>query len=354
VTATPAPVTVSVTTPSDLGPGSLRAAFEAASADPRIGGIRLDERLGSIALATPLVLSAAQPIEIDGNGAVVEAAASGIGSAAAPLRGAIVSNGGGDLTIRGLTVRGSAGVGILVHVPADRGGELAVTLERVAVEGSRLQGVLVNDQAAYFADHETQESGGSSASVRVVLRVCRLVRNGWGGLDNDGLRVNEGGAGSLHVAIDDTIADGNGGEGIELDERGTGDAIVVVRRTSASDNGALTTEDLDDGIDIDETGPGGIEARFVDVSASRNAQQGVELNENNLGDLDLTMTRVTADDNGAEGIEVEEDDHAKKHPGEPWGGDLNVSLTDVSASRNGRDGERDVDLREKADGELNR
>ena len=354
MTTPSAAVTVAVTTPSDLGPGSLRAAFDAANSDPRIGIIRLDERLGPIAPADPLILSASQPIAIDGNGAIVDGGAPGIGSAAPPLRGAIVANGGGDLTIRDLTVRDSAGVGILVDVPAASTGELAVTLERVIVEGCRLHGVLVNDQAAYFADHETLASGGSDASVRVELRGCRLIRNGWGGLDNDGLRVNEGGAGTLYVAIDDTIADGNGGEGIELDERGAGDAIVVVRRTSASDNGALTTEDLDDGIDIDETGPGDIDARFADVSANRNAQQGIELNENNLGDLDLAMTRVTADDNGAEGIEVEEDDHARKHPGEPWGGDLNVSLTDVEASRNGRDGERDVDLRERADGELNR
>ena len=348
-----APRGIDVTTAGDRGAGTLRAALETASADPHPSLIRIAPGLGDIILDAPLVYSGATPLAVDGGGAVLFASGLVIDGASPALRGALVANGGGDLTLRDLTIRGSTGIGLLVSVPPARRGEITVTLERVTVEDCRLHGVLVNDQAAYFSDHETRDATGSPAGVRVVMRSSRLVRNGWGGLDNDGLRVNEGGDGSLDVSIADSVADDNGGEGIELDERGPGDAIVTVEGTRADRNGGLTTDDLDDGIDVDETGPGSIVARFDDVSASGNAQQGIELNENNAGDLRVTLSGVTADDNGAEGIEVEEDDHVRKHPDEPWGGDLDATLTDVSTSRNGSgDGDAALELREKADGDL--
>ena len=65
----------------------------------------------------------------------------------------------------------------------------------------------------------------------------------------------------------DTRFADNGADGLELDERAAGDADFSLRGTSLIGNGSFTSEDFDDGIDVDEGGEGDLVGRFDDVVA---------------------------------------------------------------------------------------
>lgn len=119
--------------------------------------------------------------------------------------------------------------------------------------------------------------------------------------------MNEGGEGSLEADIRGTRFANNGADGLELDERAAGDAKFELRHTTLIGNGSFTSEDFDDGIDVDEGGDGDILGRFNHVVANKNFEQGVDLNENGLGDLRIFMADVSAAENSEEGIEFEED-----------------------------------------------
>ncbi len=287
---------VDVTSSADSGEGTLRAALAAAGADPRIGRIGVRKGLQPVVLESPLTYAGSQALEIDGHGAVLEGRLL-TDTTLSPTNGALVASGGGDLSVRDLVVRGAGGSGIVVIVPASRAGRIRVTLDRVVLEDNGHHGVLVNDLAGYFADPFTEDSAGSPAGVMVRVQACRFERNGRRGLDYDGLRVNEGGAGSLDAVVSGSDAVDNGGDGIELDERDEGDASAAFDRTRVLGNGGFSREDLDDGIDVDEYGPGDLRARLVDVEARRNAQKGVDLTENGEGDLDVIRDRVTQQGN---------------------------------------------------------
>ena len=344
---------IRVTTAADDGAGSLRAAIASANADPSIGAIRVERGVGAIALRSPIVFTGAQALTIDGGGATLAGDALPDASQDPATDAALVANGGGDLTVRDLTIRGSRGSGLIVDVPGGRTGAVTITLDDLRVEHSRRHGVLVNDQVDYFADPLTRAEGGSPADVRLRVSRSTFVGNGFAGLDFDGIRVNEGGPGSLDVDVAHSRLAGNGADGLELDERAAGDAVFSVRHTDIEANGFFSAEDWDDGIDVDELGPGGIDGRFLHVVVSGNAEQGVDLNENNLGDLRVTMHQLTANGNAEEGVELEEDDDFEDFPAESWGGSVVATLVHVTANGNGaNDGDAGLKLREKAAGDL--
>lgn len=355
--ATAAGGAVEVTTAADAGAGSLRAAIDAATADAGVRTIRVRRGVGRIAVRTPLVYGGPQALAIDGNGVVLDGRA--LAEDRPALDAVLVVGGGGDLTVRDVRVEGSTGNGILVDLPLDASGAVEVRFDDVAVTGSARHGIIVNDQTGFFTreieDQESREAGGSPADLRVVLRDVRAVGNGVALLDRDGLRVNEGGLGSLRVEIAGGAFAENGADGIELDERADGSAVFAVRGTRIAGNGFFdeTAADLDDGMDVDEGGPGDLVGRFVQVVAADNAEQGIDLNENNLGDLRVEMRQVTASGNGEEGVEFEEDDDHDDYADEAWGGDLVATLVRVTADRNGEnDGDAGIKLREKSDGDL--
>ena len=330
-----------VTTRADAGPGSLRAAVLAANADASVGAIRFERGLGPIALEQSVTYTGAQRLEIDGGGAEVD------GGALGELEGAIAATGGGDFTIRDLTVRNAPGVGIAVLLPSDAAGTIAVTLDGVQALDNGLHGVLVNDQAGYLTDPESPSPDGSDAALRVRITGSRFEGNGFAAIDQDGVRVNEGGRGDLDAVIRQTRVVGNGGDGVELDERGTGNAVFEVNHTELLRNGAFTAEDYDDGIDVDESGDGDVDGRFVHVTASENFEQGVDLNENDAGDLRVTMNQVEASGNAEEGVEFEEDDDVA------GGGDLVARLQNVTTRGNGaNDGDAGLKVREKGEGDV--
>lgn len=337
----PAPGTVSVTTEADAGPGSFRDAVTKANGNPSVTAIRFRSNVHAIALAAPITFSGGQSLRIDGNNAEIS------GAALAPSQSALVADGGADLEIHNLIVRGAPGTGITVAIPAGRTGVVSIVLDEIAAIGNGLHGVLINDQAEYFNDPASTSDLGSAASVSVQVLRSRFIANGFAAIDQDGLRVNEGGAGDLEAVIRGTLVTDNGGDGIELDERSDGNADFSIETTDLLRNGAFDPSDFDDGIDVDESGAGDLVGQFASVRANANYEQGVDLNENDAGDLRVTMTKVEGSGNAEEGIEFEEDDDFA------GGGDLIADLTGIVANGNGAsDGDAGLKLREKGAGNL--
>lgn len=333
--------TATVTTRADDGPGSFRRAIERANSNPSIGLIRFESGTGSIPLRQPIVYTGSQALTIDGAGAGLS------GSALGGTEAAFVSEGGADLTVRRLGVRGAPGNGITVAVPDGARGVVTVRLEELTISENALHGVLINDQAEYLTNPASESDAGSLASVAVRVSGSSFARNGLGALDHDGLRVNEGGAGDINALVTGTRFVENGADGLELDERAGGDAVFALDRVVLDRNGSFSAEDFDDGIDVDEGGHGSVIGRFVRVSANHNSEQGVDLNENGAGELRVVMQQVEALGNAEEGIEFEEDDDVA------GGGDLDAELSNVVTRRNGGSGgDAGLKLREKGPGHL--
>jgi hypothetical protein len=329
-----------VTTGADDGPGSLREALVAATAHPSIHLIRFDAAVGIIALLQSVVFDGSQSLTITGN-ATLDGAALPAGASA------FVSTGRGDLSIRGLTFRNAPGAGILVDIPDDATGMIRHEFIDVTVAANGSHGILINDQLEYLNDPNSTSQDGSAASLDVTVRRSTSSDNGFTALDQDGIRVNEGGAGTLSFTISQTLVTGNGGDGVELDERGDGDVRVDARHSSFNLNGGFDASDYDDGIDIDESGAGSIIGAFLHSAALDNFEQGFDLNENDAGDLKVDMTDVEATGNAEEGIEYEEDDDNE------GGGDIVAKLIRITVRNNGAaDGDAGLKLREKADGSL--
>ena len=130
--------TVHVINSETSGPGSFAQAILDANNDPTITRIQFTGRVTTVSLSGTVVYTGPQPLTIEGNNAIID----GTNANAA----AIVANGGGDLTVRHLTVRNAPGEGIDVEVPAEATGTIRVTLFHVVIANNGGHGVLVNDQ----------------------------------------------------------------------------------------------------------------------------------------------------------------------------------------------------------------
>jgi hypothetical protein len=325
-----------VTTAADLGDGSFRAAIEAANADPSITRISFERGLGTVPLTDPVSFTGSQALTIDGSGAVLD------GTGLAAGESALVASGGGNLEVRDLTVRNAPGSGIAIEIPAASTGTLEFALIGVTAWGNGLHGAVINDQVD---PGDTDNEAGSAAGLRVRVVGSRFENNGFGAGDQDGLRVNEGGPGSLTAEIRQTVVTSNGGDGIELDERGPGDVVFDVQHTQVTRNGALDPADLDDGMDVDEAQDGSVIGRFIHVVASDNYEEGLDINENHAGDMRIEMNQVEGSRNREEGVDLEEDDDFA------GGGDLVAVLINVTATGN-TGGDAGIKLRERGDGGL--
>jgi hypothetical protein len=330
-----------VTNNNAAGPGSFAEAVQRANNDASIHRIQFAPNVGTVVVAQPVVFTGGQALAIQGSGATLD------GSDLAAGQGLFAANGGGDLWLRNLSVRRAPGIGITVALPGSATGTVKVTLHDVNVSDNGSHGVLINDQKEYFTDPNSTSQEGSAASLDVRVFHSRFEGNGFTDLDQDGLRINEGGDGDLRAEIVLTHVEGNGGDGIELDERAAGDVAVGVQGTALEGNGSFSPADFDDGMDIDENGTGSIIGSFVASSATGNYEQGFDLNENNEGDLRVDMMQVKAIGNAEEGIEYEEDDDAA------GGGDIVATLVNIVARENGaEDGDAGLKLREKGAGNL--
>lgn len=330
-----------VTHDYDAGKGSLRDAIAQANADSRIVRIEFKPQSRTVNLNSSIIFTGKQALTIIGKNATLDAANAG-GSA-------LIATGGGNLRIEALTVQNAAGEGIAVEVPATATGVLSVTLDRVTVLGNAGHGVLINDQVVSSTEDGVQpDARGSAASLDVTVIDSRFANNGYSVSDRDGLRVNEGGAGSISFTAHDVRAEDNAADGIELDERGDGDVSVDVQDTRIERNGKFDPDDLDDGFDIDEYDAGSILGVLQRVVASNNFEEGLDFNENNAGDLRVDLAFVEASNNREEGIDYEEDDDFA------GGGELVTSMSNIVANGNCADGgDAGVKIREKGTGNLN-
>ena len=111
---------------SRLLPGRVQKA----NADSSVGRIVFLPGLKPIALATPVVYSGAQALEIIGTGGIVDGA--GLAASAAD---AFLANGGGNLSVALLTIRNAPEQGLTYQVPSGSTGTKKVTL--TAVQGPR-------------------------------------------------------------------------------------------------------------------------------------------------------------------------------------------------------------------------
>jgi hypothetical protein len=331
---------VQVTNSNDDGPGSFRAAVAAANARTSVREITFQRLSDPIALLQPVVYTGGQALAIRGNDAVVDGA-----GLAADVAGALVATGGSDLTLASLTVRNSPQQGVAVQVPADATGTLRYELSDLTITGNQGHGVLINDQVN---PEDVADPTGSDASIDVTVTRTRFEGNGFGALDRDGLRVNEGGLGELRALITLTQVEANGGDGIELDERAVGDVRFTVSQTRFTRNGNFdqTLADLDDGFDVDESNAGDLIGTVVQSLANDNFEEGFDLNENHEGDFRVDMNGVEASRNLEEGFDFEEDDDFQ------GGGDLIAAMQNVTADGNGPGGDGGIKIRERGDGNL--
>lgn len=322
---------VVVTNSNDAGAGSFRDAITQANSDAAIASIAFLPGVNTINLQSGIVFSGTQDLTINANHATLDAFGAGAGVSG------FVANGGGDLEIVGLTVKNAGGQGVDVQVPGGSTGTVRVVLNDVDIIGNAGHGFMVDDQL-----------NNTAASIDVTVTDSRFLGNGYSVSDRDGIRVNEGGDGSVTFRSWNSRTDNNAADGIELDETGGGDVSIDVRNTTITRNGIFDPDDLDDGFDIDEAGDGSITGQVVASSANHNFEEGLDFNENGAGDLTVDLTDVEANFNREEGIDYEEDDDVA------GGGHLLAVMNRVTTHGNGVDGgDGGLKIREKGAGDLN-
>jgi hypothetical protein len=279
---------VKVTNTSDSGPGSFREAVAAANADSAVNRIIFSNNLGTITLESAVSYGGDQGLVVDGSGAVVDST----GGAFALL----VADGGGDLELRKITFQNSGAEGVVVDLPDDSEGTLMVTLSDVILAGNALEGLLINDCDGFDLD----TCSGSDAGIDLHLASSTVTSNGRGEgvTDIDGIRINERGEGDVDVSFLNSSIDLNGGDGIEVEEGDDGDVNVWATNTTFDDNGDQDPDDFEDGIDVDERGAGSVIATFNNVSAAGNFDEGIDLNEDDDGDILLTILQSDVTDSG--------------------------------------------------------
>ena len=305
--------TTFVSNRADAGPGSFRAAVEAANADAAITSIRFRRDLGTIELQSTVIYTGTQALAIDGRG-------TDIASAAPQTFDLFIADGGGDLTLRNLTFRDGDN-GIVVEIPGLAEGPVSVSLFDVTVVDNLRFGLTIDE------DDPGEEP--FAASVNLVVVSSHFARNGLLDTDDedegdvDAVRVNERGDGDITAAVLNSEFVDNGADGFELDEEGLGDATMTALNSTFDDNG-LTREGGDDGLDIDESEDGGIWLKVVGSSFNRSTDDGIGLDESGEGDLEISLVQVEASANLDSGISADEAD----------GGDFEVKFVRVTADEN--------------------
>jgi hypothetical protein len=286
--------TTFVTDRADAGPGSFRAAVEAANADAAITAIRFKRDLGKIKLQSTVTYTGTQALTIDGKG-------SGIASAAPQTFDLFIAEGGGDLTLRNLTFK-DGNNGIVVAIPGLAEGPVSVSLFDVKVVDNLRFGLTI--------DEEDPGAEPFAASVNLVVVASHFEGNGLlEGVDEDegdvdAVRVNERGEGDITATVLNSEFINNGADGFELDEEGAGDAMMTALNSTFDDNG-LTREGGDDGLDIDESEDGGIWLNAVGSAFNRSTDDGIGLDESGEGDLEINLVQVEASANVDSGISAD-------------------------------------------------
>lgn len=266
----------------------LKAAIQEANTDAAIETIRCASSGACDVSGILPTYEGKQRLVIDGNFSIVDA--QGITDKAA-----FTAKGGGALKLQRLTFQGGMS-GVYVEVPSDLTGTQRVELRRVVVRDAFLNGVDVDDSA------------GSDAGVTLILAGSKFIENGDGAAGEDGVYVDERGRGKVVVKVVKSRFLRNGSDGLSLDEEDGGNVKMTVIQSFFIENGhnPLNGSDPDDGIDIDEGGAGNVYATITDSKANKNADDGIDLDERQGGSLFTTIDGVTANYNLDQGLVFDE------------------------------------------------
>ena len=391
--STLAQTAIHVTNGSDSGDGSLRAALETA-ADAAQPLPILIVTGDDIEIASTLTYAGQHPLVIHGNGQTVKTEANvtlltvSEGADLTVSKLDFAGPGGFSIRERG-DLSGAGGKGIFVDVRDDQTGSVNLTLNSVSVSGVAYHGIHVSD--CDLADACGGGSGGGGdgapASIDVQLNNVEISDVGNGSFDADGIRIDERGDGDITFTSRVSVFSDVGADGVELDEGDAGDVIATIVDNGFIDNGEYcdpdvlasflpaTAEgefedgekpqgeipggiadtpddrcferdvalydsgfvrefefgiDLDDGIDIDEAGPGGLRVTMLDSEILRNHDEGVDLDEEDAGDAFITILRSAAEGNTDDGFRTSESGP----------GNLTASVHTVTARDNGGNGVR--------------
>lgn len=378
--------TLMVTNFNASGEGSLQAALDAAGASNERSVIMVAEADGTITTDTGLRYEGRAPVVIIGNGVTIASPndvtlLSAIGpQVLAIIAARFTGPGGYSINAQGDT----AGKGIFLDVAEDAEGVVSLVLTNVAVSGVAGHGIHVSDctLADQCGGGEGGEGEGSAASIQVELTRVAISDVGQGSFDADGLRVDERGPGSIDLSGVIVEAAGVGADGIELDEGQEGDVVVDLIRANFIENGSYCDPavleaflpdppegefrefemilgdlpqpspetpdmgcfeleldiyeggsveeyeyaiDVDDGLDIDEAGPGSIIATFSVGQMLGNFDEGYDFDEAGPGDIDVVFTGIVGNGNTDDAIKLSE-----AGPGSVY-----LTATAVEASSNG-------------------
>ncbi len=305
---------------------------------------RITIRRGAVIhLDETLTYDGAGALSIQANGATLVGPAKG---------NALDFYGGGDITIRGLTVTGAAEHGIYAEVPGDRTGTFHFSMTGVELRENGFAGLWIDDQVHNSAAGVSLRVVGSTvvgnntAGVGEVLTYDQVLALA----DKDGIRVNEGGAGDLHSTIRNSEFYWNQADGVELDETGDGDVYSYIYSSRFDDNGDQLQfpdeapagfpddpddyeKDLEDGFDIDENDEGSIYAWFSNVTAFSNEDEGIDLDETFNGSIHMAGARIVANENFGAGIQLTESEEQEGTDGDIVLGLLNVTTNGSRDSR---------------------
>jgi hypothetical protein len=239
----------------------LAAAIVSANSDPSIGTIKCLTEAGCNFTGTLPTYTGSQSLVINGKFSTIDA--SGITDT-----DVFASVGGGNLKLMRLTIIGGM-TGIYVELPADREGNQRVDLHRVTVRDAALHGVYIFD-ATY-----------SIAGVRLTVTSSKFLDNGFGDRDQHGIYIKETSKGAIIANITGSLFRGNAGDGVLLSEKGGGRVAVTIVKSNFLENGTNPANAIDpeDGLDVDERGPGDVWLMVSESRFNKNFDDGIDIDE---------------------------------------------------------------------------
>lgn len=257
-----------------------------------------------------------QRLVINGRGSTIDATGK-------TNRDVFSSTGGGKVKLTNIKLLGGMS-GIYVEVPAGQTSTALVELKSVLVKGAALHGIHIVDGNA------------AKASIRLDMAKTKVFENGLGGLDQDGVLVEETGGGKVLITVTDSFVNDNAGDGFGVNESGAGDVKVTIAGSVFLSNGANPNNpgNPEDGLDIDEENAGNLIMTVTDSRFNLNRDDGVDVDEHDGGSIDIDMTAVKMVKNKDQGLAFTE----------RFVGDATVVLTDSQATGNDA-GSQEINIR---------
>jgi hypothetical protein len=254
----------------------------------------------------------------------------------------------------------AAGKGIFVDLRDDQTGTVEIDLVNVTVTGTAGHGIHVSD--CTLADECGGGSGGagdgSPASIMLSLTNVSVIDTAYGRFDADGVRVDERGPGDITFVATSSVFSGVGADGVELDEGQEGDVTATISLSEFTDNGGYCDPGLldafmpaepegefEEGAMMEDAIPGPVTGSPDDGCFERevgtyddgsveeyefaiDVDDGFDIDEADPGSMFVTVTGSVMDGNLDEGFDFDEED----------AGDITATYIDTTASGNTDDG----------------